>query len=92
MMNTVKCDQCGFTFPSQEELFNHYAICSDYQLEKATKRKLRRSSGQQQPKRARHASVDNEATTTVDEEMHTCLGCSERVRLVDVNAFVETTQ
>ena len=50
-MFKIKCEQCAFTFPSQEDLFAHFDFCSDYQLPddknstKPAKRKLRRSSG-----------------------------------------------
>ena len=37
------CTQCGFYFPSQEDLFAHFDFCADFSL--TAKRKRRRTSG-----------------------------------------------
>ena len=64
-MFKIKCEQCAFTFPSQEDLFAHYDFCADYQLpddknsSKPAKRKLRRSSG---PSIVESEEVDEECS------------------------------
>ena len=85
-------------------MFNHFDFCADYQLEKGTKRKLRRVSGPVDvvveeedddvdflpSKRVRKPASHMAVAEYVDlSEMHTCLGCSESMPLNEMKAHLK---
>ena len=71
---TQKCDDCGFKFPSEEEYFEHFAMCDHYRLDTSggggrRKRRSARLAEEPKPKAIRlDEDVQEEEEEAPDED------------------------